>query len=182
VAEGAVATADPGGKTGSEAAGSAAVAPLTPLTRSLATIGVVRLVLGVAGLFGALVVEDDDGVVGLTWFAGTCLLAIGALYRSRESMHWDGRLHAEPAPTDQHDPWWLMLARAAFPSTMTLTVLTAIALPINAVLAALLAGMIAGLGVAALTLAAEQAWWESRSGRRIEFEPGTHPRLFSRRR
>ncbi len=49
-------------------------------------------------------------------------------------------------------PWWQDALRATFPSTVGLAVLTGVALAVNAVLAAALAGIIGGLGVSGMVV------------------------------
>jgi hypothetical protein len=56
---------------------------------------------------------------------------------------------------------------ATYPSTIGLTILTAIALPIDAELAAFLAGILAGLGAGALWQGVEIVIWERQRGLRL---------------
>jgi hypothetical protein len=48
------------------------------------------------------------------------------------------------------EPWWRIAARGTYPSTLGLLGLTAIALAFSPVLAAVLAGIVGGLGLAGL--------------------------------
>ena len=59
------------------------------------------------------------------------------------------------------------IATALYPSTIGLTILTAIALPFDAELAAFLAGTIAGLGLGSLWFGAEIVAWERQRGLRM---------------
>jgi hypothetical protein len=61
--------------------------------------------------------------------------------------------------------------RAAYPSTIGLTVLMAIALAADAELAAFLAGTIAALGLGAAIHGAEVVLWERSRGRRLLLGP-----------
>ena len=61
--------------------------------------------------------------------------------------------------------------RAAYPSTIGLTVLTAIALAADPELAAFLAGTLAALGLGAAIHAVEVVLWERSRGRRILLGP-----------
>jgi hypothetical protein len=70
------------------------------------------------------------------------------------------------------------LLRAAYPSTIGLTVLIALAAWPQPGLAALLAGILAGLGGAALEFALRLAAWERRRGARVVAEPGRKGRVF----
>jgi hypothetical protein len=57
----------------------------------------------------------------------------------------------EPLPAEAVvAPAWLHVVHAALPSTVGVSVLAAVALAFNAILAALLAGVLTGLGLAAL--------------------------------
>ncbi len=58
---------------------------------------------------------------------------------------------SRPAAAD--DPWWRAALHGTYPSTLGLAALTGIALAFSPVLAAVLAGIIAGLGIAGLTTA-----------------------------
>jgi hypothetical protein len=59
------------------------------------------------------------------------------------------------------------IATGMYPSTIGLTILTAIALPFDAELAAFLAGTIAGLGLGSLWLGVEIVTWEHQRGLRM---------------
>ena len=73
-----------------------------------------------------------------------------------------------PAPDefDLEEPWRSSL-RALYPSSLGLTVLSLVALAWDPVLSAVLAGVIAGLGVAGLIAAVEVALQERRLGGRV---------------
>src|SRR5262245_3547494 len=73
------------------------------------------------------------------------------------------------------------LARSAFPSTLAVSALTAIALPINASLAALLAGILAGMAVVGAIFGYELVQWEQSRGVRLFAQPGHGGELFARR-
>ena len=144
-----------------------------------------RTALGAAGVAALLAVFGDPALVVL-YVLGTGVLAVAALYRLRQSAHWNAREAAPPAPSGaRRESRWRIVARESYPSTIGLVVLTAIAAPINASLAALLAGFLTGLGGAALMLGLEQWLWESRAGRTIDYardRPYGPPRFFSRLR
>ena len=59
------------------------------------------------------------------------------------------------------------IGTALYPSTIGLTILTAVALPFDAELAAFLAGTIAGLGLGSLWFGAEIVTWERQRGVRM---------------
>jgi hypothetical protein len=72
----------------------------------------------------------------------------------------------------------MAVLRAAYPSTIGLTVLIGIALGFQPTLAALLAGILAGIGGAALGFAAQLTAWERQRGVRVLAEPGKGGRVF----
>ena len=73
-----------------------------------------------------------------------------------------------------------LAAGATYPSTIGLTGLTGIALAVNPRLAALLAGILAGLGLGALVFAAQLAAWERERHARLLVERGRGGRAFVR--
>jgi hypothetical protein len=109
-------------------------------------VGTARVVLGAAGVGGsvslglsfATAVAEAGLGAGLTIFA---LVVPGGRQRP-----W--RL-APPRPQARRS-WWRTLFAAMFPSTYGVAVLTAIALVFDASLAALLAGVLLGMGALAL--------------------------------
>jgi hypothetical protein len=96
----------------------------------------------------------------------------------RRERDGDPRPAAEPVRLETHAR---ALAAATYPSTIGLTVLAAISLGLNASLAAVLAGLLCGLGIMALLGAAEIVAWERRHGGRLLAEPGPKGRVFVRR-
>jgi leucine-zipper of insertion element IS481 len=72
------------------------------------------------------------------------------------------------------------LARSAFPSTLAVSALTAIALPINASLAALLAGILVGMALVGLVFEVELVLWEQSRGVRLLAAFGQGRGLFVR--
>jgi hypothetical protein len=77
---------------------------------------------------------------------------------------------ADAVPLDPAAPvagWAQTVATAAYPSTIGLTILTAIALPIDGTLAAFLAGILAGLAVGALVMGVEIVIWERQRDLRL---------------
>jgi hypothetical protein len=156
---------------------------LTPLTASLFAITAVRAVLGIGAFAGLLIAFGAEQPLRLSFGASAALMTVAALYRSRTSGHYSAREKAEPVPADaRRDAWWRILVRAAWPSTLGLVVLIAIAAPIEPTLAALLAGFELGLALMSLALGAENALWERRAGRVVEYTPGPPARVYARPR
>lgn len=156
---------------------------LIPVTGALLLAAVLRFVGGGGGLVAALALYPSEPGLELGFLIGVGLLGVAALYRSRLSAHWTGRDAAEAAPAAAaQQAWWRTAVQVSFPSTIGLTVLMGIALALEPVLATVLAGFLAGLGFAALALAAEQALWERRRGGALYAESGAQERLWLRPR
>jgi hypothetical protein len=60
------------------------------------------------------------------------------------------RLLKVPPAERRVEAWWKTALRATYPSTLGLAVLAAVSLPFSTILAAVLAGVIGGLGVAGI--------------------------------
>jgi hypothetical protein len=75
-----------------------------------------------------------------------------------------------PAPAHTREPAVVTLLAAAWPSTIGVAILLAIALGVNATLAALVAGVEAGMGAAALLSAARIRASEREVGARLLFD------------
>ena len=98
----------------------------------------------------------------------------------RSRLVWLRLAEAEPLDLPAKlEPRRLSLARAAYPSTIGLILLIAMSLVLQPALAALLAGILAGLGGAALGFAAQLAAWERQRGARVLAEPGRRGRVFA---
>jgi hypothetical protein len=124
----------------------------------------------------------EAGVAGGIFALGAGLLLFAVLASSRRRRAWARIAGAEAAPVDAsvESPWRSLLA-ATYPSTIGLTILTVVALVADPRLAALLAGILAGLGLAALVFAAQLAAWERERHGRLLVEPGRGGRAFLRR-
>ena len=68
-----------------------------------------------------------------------------------------------------------------YPSTIGVSVLTAIALPIDAGLAAVMAGLLGGMALGGLMFGVELAAWERSQGVRLFAAPGLQSQIFVRR-
>jgi hypothetical protein len=144
-------------------------------------IAAARLALGVGGLVASTARGLDPGpATGLFAFGALILLlaVYGGDRRRRSGLKFAA---PEPLPSDARiESRGRGLARAAYPSTIGLTALTAFALWPQPGLAALLAGILGGLGVMALVGAARLASWERSRHARILIE-GTTSRVFEAR-
>lgn len=152
---------------------------LIPVTGALLVAAALRFLIGGAGLAAAIALYPSEPGLELGFLIGVGVLGVASLYRSRLSVHWTGRDAAESAPfVAARQSWWRTAIQVAFPSTIGLAVLLGIALPLEPVLATVLAGFLVGLGFSALALAAEQALWERRRGGALYAESGREERLW----
>ncbi|HSB38448.1 MAG TPA: hypothetical protein VLD13_05110 [Gaiellaceae bacterium] len=124
-------------------------------------IAALRLALAAGGAIASVARGLEPGpAAGLVAFgAGLVLFSVYAGGRpQRSALRF---ADAAPAPEGARvESRARALARATYPSTIGLTVLTAIALWPQPALAAFLAGILAGLGVMALVGAARLSAWE----------------------
>jgi hypothetical protein len=142
-------------------------------------IGIVRLVLAAAALAAAIAVGASSGSAALLFAAGAIVVLVAIMGSRRGRLVWVRLAEAEPlAPEATLEPRRRAVARAAYPSTIGLTVLSAIALLFEPSLAAVLAGILAGIGGAALGFAAQLAAWERQRRARVLAEPGKGGRIF----
>jgi hypothetical protein len=171
------ATASAGVAAAEAAAAAGATAEVTERTGAPALVEARQQALLIAALRGALALAgviasialglDPAPALGLLVFgAGIVLLAVyGGDKRRRSALRFED---PEPVPPDAHmlEPG-RGLAQAAYPSTVGLAVLTAVAVWPRPDLAALLAGILAGLAVMSTIGAARVAGWERARGARI---------------
>jgi hypothetical protein len=155
-------------------------APALIETRAQAlSIAVIRLVLAAAGLAAAVAAGARAGAAAALFLAGAVILFVAVLGGRRRRLVWfrldEAESLARPGSLESRGRSAL---RAAYPSTIGLTVLVAIAAWPQPGLAALLAGILAGLGGTALAFAAQLEAWERRRGIRVLAEPGRRGRVF----
>jgi hypothetical protein len=118
-------------------------------TRAAAVIPV-RLFAGAACVVAAIVAGAATAAALVAFAVGTFAVAFAALNDPR-SRALQGSVEPLDAPASAVvDPTWRHAVAASFPSTVGVTALAAIALPLQPVLSALLGGAAAGLGLAAL--------------------------------
>jgi len=119
----------------------------------LLLIGPLRLVLGGCWLVAARVAGASGGASLIAFAAGAFGVAFLAANDPRARLRGSGA-KPERLPAGAHlAPAWMHAAHAAFPSTVGVSVLAGIALAVRPELAALLAGVLAGLGLVALLVA-----------------------------
>lgn len=119
----------------------------------LLLVGPLRLVLSVCWLVAARAAGATSGAALVAFAAGAFGMVFLASQDPRARLRGGGAEPAELPAGATVAPAWLHAAHAAFPSTVGVSVLAAIALFVRPVLASLLGGVLAGLGLAALLAA-----------------------------
>jgi hypothetical protein len=113
---------------------------------AVAALAAIRFGLAGAGLGAAI-------AAGASRNAGVLGFALGAVGGAVFVLNDPRRRFLKATPPPGDEPWWRTALRWTYPSTLGLAALTGIALAFSPVLAAVLAGIIAGLGIAGLTAA-----------------------------
>jgi hypothetical protein len=110
--------------------------------------------------------RSDSSV--LAFVVGTGVVAFAAL-ADRRGLLLRGDVDPEPLPADaEHEATWRSVASAAYPSTLGVSVLAVVALVAGkGILAALLGGVVAGLGVASGVGLVTLLAWEHERGARL---------------
>lgn len=172
-------TAGAASETDDASRGAEEAPRLVPLSTSALALAAIRIALGGVGVAVARVRGLDGGVALAEFLFGTGALAFAALADPRRQF---SRLRgeAEPVPPGATlEPAARAALAGTYPSTLAVSALTAAALVFDAKLAAVLAGAVAGLGVAAL-ISAAQALWEEWTGRVRLYADRRTRRLFAR--
>jgi hypothetical protein len=158
-----------------------AAAPLVEMRRFSLPIVPIRVALGFVFLGAARALGVETGASARLFGLGAFLFALAMLTSRRRRLFW--RRADEALPIDAAAPvggWAWTIARSLFPSTLAVTALTAVALPTNAALAALLAGVLAGMGVVGLVFAVELLAWERARNGRLLSTAGLKTELYVR--
>jgi len=162
-----------------ETSRDAAEAPrLVGLSTAPLVVAPIRIGLGLLGMAGATLRGLSWSVAAAEFVLGTAVFAFAALADPRRHFF---RLkdEAEPVPADAtFEPLGGVALVATYPSTVGLAALTGVSLAFNAALAAVLAGGVAGLGVAGAITGAQIAMRERAGGVRLYVERGGR-RLFA---
>ena len=157
------------------------MAPLVELRAYFLLILPVRLVLGLLGLAAARALGVSPSASIWLFGLGAVLFGLGMLTTRRRQAFFERAGNAQ-----EIDGEWAVesrartLARSAYPSTIAVSALTLIALPINAALAALLAGLLAGMAIVGTVFGLEVVRWEQGRGVRLFALPGQGRELFVR--
>jgi hypothetical protein len=145
-------------------------------------IGGLRLALAVVALALARARGLEGSTAGMLFLFG-CGGFLLTLVAGSGSRRVEQRISAaKGAPPDDAvvEPLWRSLLEATYPSTIGLTIVTAISLVLNESLAAVLAGILAGLGVTAFLAAGRLVIRERELHARVLAERGRAGRVFLR--
>lgn len=157
------------------------MAPLVELRAYFLLILPVRLVFGLLGLAGARALGLSPGASLWLFGLGAILFGLGVLTTRRRQAFFERASHAQEIGGERVvEGRARTLARSAYPSTIAVSALTLIALPINAALAALLAGILAGMAIVGAVFGLELVQWEQSRGVRLFGLPGQGRELFVR--
>jgi hypothetical protein len=157
------------------------VVPLVELRAYFLLIQPVRLVLGLLGVAAARALGVSPGSSIWLFGLGGVLFGLGMLTTRKSGAFFERAGSAQQVDgTRATESRLRTLARSAYPSTIGVSALTAIALPINAALAALLAGILGGMAVVGAMFALELVQWEQSRGVRLFALPGQSRELFAR--
>jgi hypothetical protein len=155
--------------------------PLVELRAYFLLIQPVRLVLGLLGLAAARALGVSPGSSIWLFALGAVLFGLAMLSTRRGGAFFERAGSAQEVDGARAvESRVRTLARSAYPSTLAVSALTAIALPINASLAALLAGILAGMAVVGGIFGYELVQWEQTRGVRLFALPGQGHELFVR--
>lgn len=140
----------------------------------------VRLLLS-ALVLGATFVAGAGLSSGLLAWALGAFLGFFVLSTDRRFLLLEQRVPARVPAGATVDAWWRVLAADIFPSTVGLTALAAVALSAKPVLAAVLAGILSGMGSASVVGCARVTASERRSGARLLYERRSGQRFYEPR-
>ena len=155
--------------------------PLQSLPRRALVIAPIRLALAGLGLAAALV-AGSPGASALLAFAATTVATVTLVIADPRARFFRiPELPPDAAPDAAEDGLGRLALTAAFPSTLGVAVLLGVTLATEPTLAAVMAGILAGLGLAALAGAVELLSFERTHGLRLYAERGTS-RVVSRPR
>jgi hypothetical protein len=127
---------------------SAEGTPRLHFSRQALLVAPVRLALGGAALAAAVAIDLSFARAGAEAAVGAALIVFALISPGRRTR--PERLRLPPPANSDGRSGWRILAEAMFPSTYVVAGLTAISLAFNRDLAAFLAGVLLGMGIAPL--------------------------------
>ena len=172
-------TADAASETNDSSRGATEAPRLVGLSTAPLAVTPIRFTVGLLGIAGAALRGLSWDVASAEFIFGTAVFSFAALADPRRQFF---RLkdEAEPVPADAtFEPLGRVALLATYPSTVGLGALTGVSLFFNAALTAVLAGGVAGLGIAGAVTGAQIALRERAEGVRLYVERGGRRRLFA---
>ena len=172
-------TAAGASETNGSSRGAAEAPRLVGLSTAPLAVTPIRFTVGLLGIAGAALRGLSWDVASAEFIFGTAVFSFAALADPRRQFF---RLtdEEEPMPADAtFEPLGRVALLATYPSTVGLAALTGVSLGFNTALAAVLAGGVAGLGLAGAITGALIAMGERADGVRLYVERGG-TRLFVR--
>jgi hypothetical protein len=134
----------------------------------LLLVAPLRILLGIVWL-GAARAVGASGAAGLLAFAAGSFAMTFLISNDPRARFRNAPGEPDVLPADANvAPAWLHALHAAFPSTVGVSVLAAVTLAFNPTFTALLAGVLAGLGLAALI-----SWYSIDSGLYVDPRTGS---------
>ena len=138
----------------------------------------IRLALAALGLAGSILAGTDGAAAGVALALGAGICAL-ALVTDRRWLLL-GKPTAGPLPEEaRRAPLTRAVASGLLPSTVGVAVLAAASLAFQPILAAVLAGILAGMGIVGLVSCVEVALWERETGSQLYADAALHTRRYA---
>jgi hypothetical protein len=147
------------------------------VTHQRLALSAIRLALAAVAFAGSIGAGADPAAAGvaLALGAGICGLA---LVTDRRWLLL-GMPKADPLPDDvRHASLARAVAEGMLPSTAGVAVLAVVSLAFEPILTAVLAGILAGMGIVSLVSCVEVALWERRSDSQLLADADVHTRRY----
>ncbi|HEX6724888.1 MAG TPA: hypothetical protein VF073_06555, partial [Gaiella sp.] len=137
----------------------------------------IRLGLALLGFLGSILAGADGAAAGVGLALGAAICGL-ALVTDRRWLLL-GKPKAEPLPEDvRRAPLARAVVEGMLPSTAGVAVLAAASLVFEPILTAVLAGILAGMGIVSLVSCVEVGLWERRTGTQLFADADVHTRRF----
>ena len=137
----------------------------------------IRLVLAAVAFAASIAVGAESAAAGVGLALGTGICGL-ALVTDRRWLLL-GKPSAEPLPDDVRTaPLARAVAEGMLPSTVAVAVLGAASLLVDPILTAVLAGILAGMGIVSLVSCVEVALWERRTRTLLFADADVHTRRY----
>jgi hypothetical protein len=147
------------------------------VTHQRLALSAIRLGLAAVGFVGSILAGADGRAAGVGLALGAAICGL-ALVTDRRWLLL-GAPSAEPLPEDaRRAPLGRAVAEGMLPSTAGVAVLAAASLVFEPILTAVLAGILAGMGIVSLVSGVEVVLWERRTGAQLLADADVHTRRY----